>query len=114
VVTKPIDSGGSLPTSDPTEHAGKVELGGVDLAARPVTNDSIDTALCTLEGVDHDFRPRTYRWMNTDRTSWVCVWCNGVACGDYSEADPCWRIYHHDDPHRSRAGEVWPLGGNRA
>jgi hypothetical protein len=86
----------------------------IDLAAKPVTNDDPAPALCTTGGVEHDFRPRTWRtaW-NTERISWVCVWCNGIACGNYSDPDPCWQVYHHREPHRSRAGVVWPLGGTR-
>lgn len=80
-----------------------------------LTADHAETHLCTLEGVDHDFRAHVYwtgggRWR---RTSWRCVWCHGLACGDYGTHDPCWLVYHHETPHRSRAGVTWPLGGTR-
>lgn len=75
--------------------------------------DSVETWLCTLEGGEHDYRPHTYEWYRGPRTSWRCVWCHGLACGDYGEVDPCWRVYHHVNGHRSRAGVEWPLGGSR-
>lgn len=81
---------------------------------QPRTSDDVGVDLCVAQaGLDHDFRPRTYQQYGKAHTSWVCVWCNGVACGDYSEPDPCWRVYHHRSAHRSRAGIVWPLGGSR-
>lgn len=81
-----------------------------------VTNDDPNTALCTMAGeatAEHDYRPHHYSRCNQPHTSWRCVWCHVVACGDYSEADPCWLPYHHLGPHRSRLGVVWPLGGSR-
>lgn len=80
---------------------------------RPRTSDDLNVELCTLSGVPHDYRPRTYQRYGAPHTSWVCVWCDAVACGDYDEPDPCWLPYHHHAPHRSRAGVIWPLGGNR-
>ena len=80
-----------------------------------VTSDSVDTFLCTVEGVDHDFRPFTagpsYPGAGP-HTYWRCVWCHGVTCGDYGEDDPCWRVYHHSTSHRTRSGVEWPIGGN--
>jgi hypothetical protein len=79
------------------------------------TNDDVSTELCVaVPGIAHDFRPRTYQRWGKPHTSWVCVWCNGVACGDYDEADPCWLVYHHQTPHRSRSGIVWPLGSSHS
>jgi len=80
-----------------------------------ITADSIDAALCTISGVTHDYRPRTYQFYPgaPDHTSWVCIWCEAVACGNYSDPDPCWKPHHHSDSHMSRAGTRWPLGGNR-
>ncbi|RCK68287.1 hypothetical protein DT076_16705 [Desertihabitans brevis] len=75
------------------------------------TNDNLDVELCGLTG--HDWRPHEYTRFNRPHTSWRCVWCHAVACGDYAEADPCWLPYHHREPHRSRNGEQWPIGGNR-
>ena len=87
--------------------------GYIDRALR--TGDHIETHLCIIDGGDHDFRPYEYtsgggRWQHT---SYRCVWCHGVACGNYGDADPCWLVYHHFSPHRSRSGVVWPLGGDR-
>jgi hypothetical protein len=81
---------------------------------KPITSDNVDTWLCTVQGVAHDFRLREWQtaW-NTVRTSWVCIWCNGIACGDHDEVDPCWLIYHHPTAHKTRSGVVWPLGGAR-
>lgn len=81
-----------------------------------VTNDDPSVALCTLAGdatAEHDYRPFTYERYLHMHTSWRCVWCHTVACGDFDEADPCWLPYHHSTPHRSRAGIIWPLGGTR-
>lgn len=84
---------------------------------RPVTNDELrrDPARdCALHpGMTHDYRPRTYTWLNRPHTSLVCVWCDVVACGDPDQADPCMEPYHHSGGHRSRAGVEWPLGGER-
>lgn len=78
------------------------------------TQDDPSTELCVaVPGMTHDFRPRTYQHLGEPHTSWVCVWCNGVACGDYDDPDPCWNVYHHPTPHRSRTGVSWPLGGRR-
>jgi hypothetical protein len=83
------------------------------VTGQPVTS-SVETFLCTVEGADHDFRPRQWRtsW-NTDEVSWVCVWCDGIACGNLDQPDPCWLIYHHGTEHSSRAGVTWPIGGQR-
>jgi hypothetical protein len=79
--------------------------------------DSVDTWLCTVEGADHDFRPftrdETPGGQPHPHTYWRCVWCHGVSCGDYGSHDPCWKVYHHVGPHRSRSGAEWPLGGDR-
>jgi len=77
------------------------------------TTDSVDTWLCTVEGAGHDFRPYTYQQYGRQWTSWRCVWCHGVACGNYGAHDPCMRIYHHTEPHQSRSGLEWPIGGTR-
>lgn len=82
-------------------------------AERLRTADHAETRTCVQDGVDHGFRPRAYEWYGRQRTSWACVWCGAVTCGDYGEADPCWRVYHHREPHRSRAGVEWPIGGTR-
>ena len=78
------------------------------------TYDDADVQLCTVGGVSHDWRPHTvdYSHFGSGRTYWRCVWCHGVTCGDYGEHDPCWLPYHHRSSHRSRAGVVWPLGGD--
>ncbi len=77
------------------------------------TADDVDTELCTVAGVAHDYRPHEYRLYNRPHTSWRCVWCHVLTCGDYDEADPCMQPYHHRTPHRSRLGIIWPIGGNR-
>lgn len=78
-----------------------------------ITNDDANTHACTLGGVQHDYRPHTYERWRGEHTSWRCVWCHVVACGEYSEPDPCFEPYHHRGPHRSRFGVTWPLGGDR-
>jgi len=67
-----------------------------------------------LACVQHGWRAYRYQsaW-NTDRVSWRCVWCHGVACGDWRETDPCMEPYHHEGDHRALSGVSWPLGGNR-
>ena len=77
------------------------------------TNDDLSVELCTIEGVDHDYRPRDGLRVSRPYTYLACVWCGAVACGDIGEPDPCIEPYHHDGPHRSRAGLTWPLGGVR-
>jgi hypothetical protein len=77
------------------------------------THDHEQTRRCTDGGVSHDFRPYSYEFYGRPRTSWRCVWCHGVTCGNYGTHDPCWEIYHHRGPHRSRAGIEWPIGGTR-
>ena len=79
------------------------------------TYDDPDVAFCTVGGVAHDFRPHTStQGTHYPRTYWRCVWCHGVTCGDYDEVDPCWLPYHHRGFHVSRAGERWPVGGERS
>jgi len=68
--------------------------------------------LCTIGGVEHDYRPYTYRRAGRARTSLRCVWCHVVACGDPDDADLCIEPYHHTVDHRTRAGVTWPLGGS--
>lgn len=77
------------------------------------TDDHEETRRCTDGGVAHDFRAYEYVQFNRPWTSWRCVWCHGVTCGNYGHRDPCWRIYHHEDGHRSRSGVEWPIGGTR-
>ena len=77
------------------------------------TADSPDVEMCTIGGVDHDWRPHEYLQFNRPHTSWRCVWCHAVACGDYTETDPCMQPYHHHTNHLSRSGIQWPLGGDR-
>lgn len=84
-----------------------------DDLAEVVTADDLNTDLCAVNGVAHDWRPHTYLQFNRPHTSWRCVWCHAVACGDYTEPDPCWLPYHHAEPHRSRLGVIWPIGGDR-
>jgi hypothetical protein len=84
--------------------------------ADDLRTDSVETWLCVVEpGAAHDFRPYTRdpAPMYGPLTSWRCVWCHGVACGDYDDPDPCWRVYHHVNGHRSRSGVEWPLGDVR-
>ena len=77
------------------------------------TASNPDVGLCTVVGVDHDWRSHTYwRWHRL-HTSWRCVWCHAVACGDYDEPDPCMEPYHHAGDHVSQAGVRWPIGGDR-
>ena len=80
-----------------------------------VTQDDLNVELCVVEGADHDYRIYAYTTGGGrfHHRSYRCIWCHGVACGDVGETDPCWLAYHHATPHRSRAGVVWPLGGNR-
>lgn len=77
------------------------------------TADDPDVYLCIATGTAHDWRPYAYMQHNRPWTSWRCVWCHVLACGDYGEHDPCMEPYHHHGPHRSRAGVVWPIGGDR-
>jgi hypothetical protein len=77
------------------------------------TANSWDVQVCTISGSTHDWRPYRYQRWGADRTSWRCVWCHAVACGNYGELDPCWLPYHHRGDHRSRSGVAWPLGGDR-
>lgn len=77
------------------------------------TADDLNTELCTTGGVTHDWRPYEYRQFNRPHTSWRCIWCHAVACGDYVETDPCMEPYHHRGDHLSRAGIRWPLGSDR-
>lgn len=82
-----------------------------------ITADDVNADLCTLGGTGHDYRVYEYKpFPDADlQRSWRCVWCHVVACGDVSEADPCWLPYHHEpQPHRSRDAVIWPIGGNRA
>ena len=80
-----------------------------------VTADDISIELCTVGGVEHDYRPYTYEQYRGGprRTSLRCVWCHVVACGNYGEDDPCIEPYHHHAGHRSARGARWPLGGRR-
>jgi hypothetical protein len=77
------------------------------------TADNLDVDLCTVSGVEHDWRPHEYTRYNHPQVSWRCVWCHAVSCGDYSETDPCMEPYHHVGEHKSRSGVSWPLGGDR-
>jgi len=70
-------------------------------------------ACVNVPGVRHDFRLYTYNWYHKRKTSLVCVWCSGVACGDPTQLDPCLEIYHHRGNHISASGESWPIGGSR-
>ena len=78
------------------------------------TADDLNVGLCTIGGAEHDWRPYTYtRGGMGTRTSWRCVWCHAVRCGDYDEPDGCVEPYHHHGRHRAPSGETWPLGGDR-
>lgn len=86
---------------------------------RPITTDQLrrdpQRDCRSTPGAEHDWRPRTRdeaggRWQCT---SWVCVWCDVIACGNYGTHDPCMEPYHHDGDHISRTGLRWPLGGAR-
>lgn len=77
------------------------------------TYDDLDVQACTVSGLAHDWRPWQYERGGRPRTSWRCVWCHAVACGDYDDGDPCMEPYHHRGDHRSRSGLTWPLGGDR-
>ena len=84
------------------------------MTADMITNDDLNTELCTVSGVAHDWRTHNYTRPNSKTgLSWRCVWCHVVACGDCGEYDPCWLPYHHTTAHLSRNGVSWPLGGNR-
>lgn len=78
-----------------------------------ITYDDPDASLCTIDGSEHDYRPYTYAWCGTTRTSLRCVWCHVVACGNYGHSDPCIEPYHHRVPHRTRSGVTWPVGERR-
>lgn len=69
-----------------------------------------DTEACVIGGVGHDFRENHHVSYGVPRISWVCVWCHGIACGNYKEEDPCMEIYHHTTPHKARSGKVWHIG----
>jgi hypothetical protein len=87
----------------------------LDRAATRRTNDDPEVRRCTDGGVGHDWRPFDYvQYPSHVRTSWRCVWCFALACGDYGQPDPCWEPHFHEGPHRSRSGVTWPIGGNRA
>lgn len=77
------------------------------------TTDDPTVEACTLGGTRHDYRPHDGTQNAVPWKWWRCVWCHGVSCGNYTDADPCWEAYHHRGPHKSRAGVVWPIGGNR-
>ena len=77
------------------------------------TADDPNVELCTVAGVRHDMRLTAHTDAVSTRTSWACVWCNAVACGWPSQADPCLEAHHHRGPHRSHAGVTWPIGGDR-
>jgi len=81
-----------------------------------ITMDDANAELCTVGGVEHDYRPHhtppTYPGGKA-HTYLRCVWCHVVSCGDYDEPDPCIEPYHHRVPHRTRSGVTWPIGGNR-
>ena len=85
---------------------------------RPITTDQLRRKpgrdCRQTPGMEHDYRPREWDscW-NRRVTSWTCVWCDVVACGNYGTHDPCWEPYHHRGDHVSRAGLRWPLGGTR-
>lgn len=73
----------------------------------------IDACTGGVPGVRHDWRHHSYTEGRKTRSCYRCVWCHAIACGDWSEPDPCWEPYHHRGPHLSRGGVTWPLGGNR-
>lgn len=77
------------------------------------TTDDPNVENCTIDGVDHDYRPHKGTQNGVEWTWWRCVWCHGVSCGNYTDPDPCWEPYHHHGEHRSRSGVVWPKGGDR-
>lgn len=74
------------------------------MATDVVTADDPNVAACTLAGVAHDYRTYEYLQFNRPHTSWRCVWCHALACGDCGEHDPCFEPYHHAGDHVSRAG----------
>lgn len=83
------------------------------MTADVITADDPNSDLCTISGVTHDFRPHTSTdYANRPHTYLRCVWCHVVTCGDYTDADPCMRPYHHHEPHVTRTGVTWPIGGN--
>lgn len=77
------------------------------------TSDDLDVELCTVGGVGHDWRPKKYLQFNRPHTSFVCIWCSAVCCGDVGDSDPCIEAYHHRVDHRTAMGITWPIGGNR-
>lgn len=79
------------------------------------TWDDPEVRVCTIGGVDHDWRLHVYQpYISSDvHRSWRCVWCHALACGDYDETDPCMEPYHHPTPHLSASGVIWAKGGTR-
>ena len=77
------------------------------------TADDVSVELCTLGGTSHDWRAHTYEQYSRPHTSWRCVWCHALACGDYDETDPCMEPYHHAGDHQAHSGVTWPKGGDR-
>jgi len=77
-------------------------------AKDPVVEECVN-----VPGARHDMRLYTYEQYGRRKTSLVCIWCGGVACGEPTQLDPCLEIYHHTTEHVSARGERWPVGGSR-
>jgi hypothetical protein len=78
--------------------------------------DVVSACVAEGNGIEHDFRPVTdpnAYGPGRPHTYLRCVWCHGVACGNYGDNDPCIEIWHHEPkPHRTRSGATEPIGGH--
>lgn len=82
----------------------------------PKTADDPDVELCVaVPGAKHDWRQKTYqpKYGGSPRTSFICVWCDAIACGNVGDHDPCLEPYHHRSFHVSRSGVRWLVGTQR-
>lgn len=80
------------------------------------TARDLNVEMCTIGGVQHDFRRydhKAFRETKMEETFWRCVWCHALTCGSFGQSDPCWLPMHHVVPHRSRRGDIWLIGSVR-